>query len=126
MDQIIYEVRLARWKEVIGQCQLRPEGQTIRDWCIQNNVSEKRYYYWQRRIRLKIAEGMAGSLVPVTAENARQVMFTDIRRRELKDIRTKRVLSDPALYRVTAGSLGRAATRWLRTEVWKKERIPRI
>ena len=48
------------------------------------------------------------------------------RRRELKDIRTERIPSDPALYRVTAGSQGRAATRWLRTEAWKKERAPRI
>lgn len=78
MNQITHEVRLARWKEVIGQCQSRPEGQSIRDWCKQNNVSEKRYYYWQRRIRLPIAEGMAGSLVPASADTTRQVMFTEI------------------------------------------------
>ena len=77
MDQITHEVRLARWKEVIGQCQLRPEGQSIKDWCKQNDVSEKRYYYWQRRIRLQIAEGMSGSLVPA-AGNERPVMFTEI------------------------------------------------
>ena len=30
--------------------------------------------------------------------------------------------SNPALYRVTDGSQGRAATRWLlRTDVWEKE-----
>ena len=78
MDQITHEVRLARWKEVIGQCQSRPEGQTVRDWCKQNNVSEKQYYYWQRRIRLQIAEGMSGSLVPATADDSRQVVFTEI------------------------------------------------
>ena len=69
---------------------------------------------------------MEGALVPVTADNARQVMFTDIRRRELKDIRIKRVPSDHALYRVTAGSQEQAATRWLRTDAWKKEGAPRI
>ena len=29
MDQITHEVRLVRWKEVIKQCQSRPEGQSI-------------------------------------------------------------------------------------------------
>lgn len=77
MDQITHEVRLAKWKEVIKQCLSRSEGQSIRDWCKQNGVSEKRYYYRQRRIRLQIAEGMSGSLVPATADDARQVMFTE-------------------------------------------------
>ena len=31
MDQITHEVRLARWKEVIKQCQSRPEGHSIPD-----------------------------------------------------------------------------------------------
>ena len=62
MDQIIYEVRLARWKEVIGQCQSRPEGQSIRDWCKQNNVSKKRYYYWLRRMSSKSLKEWRGPL----------------------------------------------------------------
>ena len=78
MDQIIHEVRLARWKEVIGQRQSRPEGQLIRNWCKQNDVIEKRYYYQQRRIRLQIDEGLSGSLVPAAAGNERPVMFTEI------------------------------------------------
>ena len=81
MDQITHEVRLARWKEVIGQCQSRPEGQSIRDWCKQNDVSEKRYYYWQRRIRLQIAEGMSGSLIPAAGnEPGAFQLFTGERR----------------------------------------------
>ena len=78
MGQIIHEVHLARWKEVIGQCQLRPEGQLITDCCKQNDVSEKRYYYWQRRIRLQIAEGLPGFLVPAAAGKERPVMFIEI------------------------------------------------
>ena len=78
MDQITHDVRLAGWKEVIEQCQSRPEGQSIRDWCKQNNVSEKRYYYWQRRIRLQIAEGMSEPLVPAAADDIRPVMFAEV------------------------------------------------
>ena len=64
MDQITHDIRLEGWKDVIRQCHARPKGQTIKDWCAQNNVSEKQFYYWQRQIRLLIAEGMTGALVP--------------------------------------------------------------
>ena len=53
MDTSTHEVRLANWKDVIEQCQLRPAGQTIAQWCEQNNVNLNQYYYWQRRIRKK-------------------------------------------------------------------------
>lgn len=31
MDQSTHEVRLAHWKEVVAQCQSRPEGMTAKD-----------------------------------------------------------------------------------------------
>ena len=77
MDQITHDIRLEGWKDVIRQCHARPKGQTIKDWCAQNNVSEKQFYYWQRQIRLLIAEGMTGALVPAAGiEHA--VSFTEI------------------------------------------------
>lgn len=77
MDQITHDIRLEGWKDVIRQCHARPKGQTIKDWCAQNNVSEKQFYYWQRQIRLQIAEGMTGALVPAAGiEHA--VSFTEI------------------------------------------------
>ena len=51
-----HEVRLAKWKAYIVQCQLHIIGQSIKNWCRQNDVNEKRYYYWLRRIRLQTAE----------------------------------------------------------------------
>ncbi len=77
MDQITHDIRLEGWKDVIRQCHARPKGRTIKDWCAQNNVSEKQFYYWQRQIRLQIAEGMTGALVPAAGiENT--VSFTEI------------------------------------------------
>ncbi len=52
MDQSTYEVRLASWMEIISQCQARPDGMTARQWLADNNISEKSYYYWLRRVRL--------------------------------------------------------------------------
>ena len=51
MDQTTHEVRLANWRTIIEQCQARPEGQTTRQWLAENNVPEKKYYYWLRKIR---------------------------------------------------------------------------
>lgn len=52
MDHSTYEVRLAGWTEIVQQCQAKPEGMSTRQWLADNNISEKRYYYWLRRVRL--------------------------------------------------------------------------
>lgn len=43
------EVKLKQWTEVIQDC--RSSGQSVRSWCIEHNIDEKRYYYWLRKIR---------------------------------------------------------------------------
>ena len=32
MDQRTHEVRLQHWKNIVSQCQLRPQGQTAKQW----------------------------------------------------------------------------------------------
>lgn len=78
MDQITHDIRRDRWKAVIEQCYARPEGQTIKEWCTQNNVSEKQFFYWQRRIRLQIAGEISGSLVPAATGKKQTVSFAEI------------------------------------------------
>ncbi len=51
MDQSTHEVRLASWKAVICRCQERPKGTTARQWLADNNIPDKQYYYWLRKIR---------------------------------------------------------------------------
>lgn len=51
MDKITHEVRLNNWKQIIEQCQSRPEKQTAKKWLAENGISEKSYYYWLRKIR---------------------------------------------------------------------------
>ena len=51
MDQTTHEVRLANWKVIIEQCQARPKGQTAKQWMVENDISDKQYYYWLRRLR---------------------------------------------------------------------------
>lgn len=40
--------RLENWTAKIMGC--RSSGMTIRAWCQENSLSEKTYYYWQRRL----------------------------------------------------------------------------
>lgn len=51
MDHITHEMRLANWKTVVEQCHARPDGQSAKQWLAEHGINEKRYYYWQRRIR---------------------------------------------------------------------------
>jgi len=43
------QVKLQYWLDVIRQC--RASGMTNQDWCEQNAVSLKSYYYWLAKIR---------------------------------------------------------------------------
>jgi len=50
------EVRLSRWSGIIRE---RAEsGKTVKQWCSENGICAKTYYYWQRKLR----EAVLGSL----------------------------------------------------------------
>lgn len=72
MDNTTYQVRLAQWTQIIEACNQRPAGMTAKQWLADNNISDKSYYYWQRRIRNKIAN--ATSVTPSDNE----ITFADI------------------------------------------------
>lgn len=58
MDQCTKEIRKQQWKNIINQCQSRPEGQTAKEWLKENGICEQTYYLWQRRIRQEAFEEM--------------------------------------------------------------------
>ena len=51
MDITTHEIRSANWKTIIQNCQARPDGVTVKQWLAEQGVSEKSYYYWQRKFR---------------------------------------------------------------------------
>ncbi|HUM84988.1 MAG TPA: IS66 family insertion sequence element accessory protein TnpB [Lachnospiraceae bacterium] len=71
MDQTTHEVRLEQWKEVVLRCQKRPDGMSARQWLKDNDVREKKYYYWLRRIRKSAYEQsvQSGSLPAVRQDS---------------------------------------------------------
>lgn len=78
MDKITHEVRMAQWKEIICQCQARPEGQSQAAWMAENGISSKQYYYWQRRIRREAYAEMPGGSLPATRPEKKPVTFAEI------------------------------------------------
>ncbi len=43
------QIRLQQWAEVMRE--RTQSGKTIRQWCAENGINEKRYYYWQQKLR---------------------------------------------------------------------------
>lgn len=54
MDQITHDVRRQNWLNIITQCQNRPSGTSVHQWCINNAIGEKAYYYWLRKLRQEV------------------------------------------------------------------------
>ncbi len=47
-------LRLKQWSKQIRDCQNRPAGQTMDDWCQQQGITKTNYYYRLRRVRQAI------------------------------------------------------------------------
>jgi putative transposase len=78
MDKSTCEIRLAQWKQIIEQCQHRPEGQTAKQWMADNQISEKSYYYWLRKIRSGTYEQMRCTTSLPSAQKYNEVSFAEI------------------------------------------------
>ena len=49
MEQSTHEIRVNEWSKIIRDC--CTSGLTKKEWCVQNHINEKSFYYWQRVIR---------------------------------------------------------------------------
>ena len=48
LQRLNADQHLAVWTQRITDC--RSSGKSVKRWCQENGISEKTYYYWQRRI----------------------------------------------------------------------------
>ena len=78
MDKITHEVRLANWKTIVEQCNNRPEGVSVKQWLAENNVNEKTYYYWLRRVRQEAYSQLQQELPTLTHMDSTAVTFAEI------------------------------------------------
>lgn len=70
MDQLTYTVRRSNWINIIRQCQDRPAGTTAKQWLAENDISEKSYYYWLRKIRREVTNPSDLSFVEIPVKTA--------------------------------------------------------
>lgn len=61
-NEVKRRLNLQKWNEIINRRQA--SGQTIKQYCRENNINESAYYYWQQLLRKKACENI--NLVPET------------------------------------------------------------
>ena len=49
IEQIKHQARLSQWAEKISNCQ--SSGLTVTQWCRDNEINAKKYYYWLKKVR---------------------------------------------------------------------------
>ena len=64
------QYRLKEWAEQIRECQNRPAGMSVVDWCATRSITKANYYYRLRRVRQACLENLppeaaAQQIVPV-------------------------------------------------------------
>ena len=42
------ENRVALWTQRVSDC--RGSGKSVKEWCVENSISHKTYYYWQNKL----------------------------------------------------------------------------
>lgn len=77
MDQSTHEIRTQQWAEMIRQC--NASGLTRKEWCRQNGISTKTFYYRQKQIRNEaycktLEKSSSGRLSNRTVEFAEAVL----------------------------------------------------
>lgn len=68
MDKTTHEIRLSNWKPIIEGCINRPKGTTVKQWLDKNNINEKTYYYWLRRVRKEVYSQMNTTLPSISSK----------------------------------------------------------
>ena len=66
--QVRNEYRKQQWMQIIRDCQ--NSGLSNKEYCQQNGISEKTYYYWLRKLRTTVAESVP-QIVEMEALNAK-------------------------------------------------------
>ncbi len=69
--------RLQEWATQVRECQGRPAGMSVIDWCAGHGITKADYYYRLRRVREACLEGLQGEtparqIVPVQPRLLRQ------------------------------------------------------
>ena len=66
MDQLTTDVRTRNWASIVTEC--NRSALSKQEWCRQNNVSIKSFYYWQRKLRCEASQHSCFAEVTVDSQ----------------------------------------------------------
>ena len=76
MDQEVNIIRIENWKRLILEA--NNSGLSKTEWCRQNNISSKTFFYWQRKIRLMEAQkALSSSELPSVSTGQKTAISPD-------------------------------------------------
>ena len=80
MEKVTHQMRLQQWSKIISEC--LASGLNKTEWCRQNGISDKKFFYWQKILRREayaLAEiSHDGALIPATAQTS-TVPFVELK-----------------------------------------------
>ena len=79
MDQLTvteHDVRLNLWIQRIKEC--RGSGMTVKAWCKTNEINDKTYYYWLRKIKKEAFEALPSECKQVPAPFGEKKIFAEV------------------------------------------------
>ena len=80
MEKVMLSYRARKWLEILRQC--AESGMTKRDYCLEQDINEQTFYYWQRRLR----GSLSSSALSLQGKDAKSSPFVRLPIRE-SDIR---------------------------------------
>lgn len=79
MDKCVLDYRSQTWLGIITACSKRNPAQSKQDWCRENGIQPRQFYYWQQKLRDKAAEVVSSGLVPAQQQEVDPaIQFTDV------------------------------------------------
>ena len=69
MEKVILSYRARKWLEILQLC--AESGMTKRDYCLEQDINEQTFYYWQRRLR----DSLSSNALSLQGKDARSCPF---------------------------------------------------
>jgi len=67
--------QLSEWAEMVSAC--RNSGKTVSEWCSENGINEKSYYYRQKKVCDAVPDLRKAAVMPVAHSNS-AIHFAEI------------------------------------------------
>ena len=77
---VAQQTRLNQWAEQIRECNNRPQGMAVDEWCFENGITKSNYYWRLRKVREALL---------TAAETATNATFVELKEPEVDPIPVK-------------------------------------